>query len=153
MLSTPHPAAFAWAMTRSTQALRSWYMAFFTLPALPERLLPAGLEKSLVGSGLPVAHAERYAARLRDPASMAGALGWYRGLPASLRTPTPSVAVPTTYVWGRQDFALGRAAAERTRGHVVGPYRFVELDAGHWLPEARPDEVAAVVLDRVRSVA
>jgi len=55
---------------------------------------------------------------------------------------------PTTYVWGRHDFALGRTAAELTGGHVAGPYAFVELDAGHWLPETRPEEVASAVLAR-----
>ena len=63
------------------------------------------------------------------------------------------VAVPTTYVWGRRDPALGRVAAQATRDHVTGEYLFVELDAGHWLPELNPDEVAGAVLDRVRHVA
>jgi len=31
---------------------------------------------------------------------------------------------------------------------VASDYRFVELDAGHWLPETRPDDVAAAVLSR-----
>ena len=56
--------------------------------------------------------------------------------------------MPTTYVWGSRDPALGRAAAERTARWVVSDYRFVELDAGHWLPETRPQEVAAAVLSR-----
>lgn len=59
------------------------------------------------------------------------------------------VRVPTTYVWGRRDPALGRAAAERTRDHVSGDYLFVELDAGHWLPEMHPAAVAQAVVDRV----
>ena len=105
-----------------------------------------------MGSGLPAGRAAHYARRMREPGAATGALNWYRGMPASLRTPTPAVAVPTTYVWGRSDFALGRAAAERTRRHVVGPYRFVELDAGHWLPETCPEQVATVVLDQVRAV-
>jgi pimeloyl-ACP methyl ester carboxylesterase len=58
------------------------------------------------------------------------------------------VSVPTTYVWGRDDFALGRKAAETTQRYVTGPYRFEALDAGHWLPENVPDQVAAIILDR-----
>ncbi len=153
VLSTPHPAAMAWSFTHSSQGLRSWYMVFFQLPRLPERVVGAVLERSLVGSGLPTAAAQRYAQRMREPGALSAALGWYRGLSASARTPAPAIAVPATYVWGRTDPALGRAAAERTRQHVVGPYRFVELDAGHWLPETRPHEVATVVLDQVRAVA
>lgn len=149
VLSTPHPAALAWALTRSAQGLRSWYMGFFQLPWLPEQVVALTLEPSLVATGLPVEHARRYARRMREPGALRGALGWYRAVPVSALTPTPAVAVPTTYVWGRRDVALGRAAAERTRRHVVGPYRFVELDGGHWLPETRPEQVAAVVLDQV----
>ena len=60
------------------------------------------------------------------------------------------IGIPTTYVWGRHDPALGRAAADATARYVTGAeYRFVELNAGHWLPERRPAEVAAVVVDRV----
>ena len=58
--------------------------------------------------------------------------------------------MPTTYVWGRHDPALGRAAAHATAHQVSGDYLFVELDAGHWLPELHPDEVTGAVLDRVR---
>lgn len=150
VLSTPHPAAMTRAMTRSTQALRSWYMALFQLPVLPEVLVSHTLSRTLTRSGLPEEHAARYAARMQEPGALTGALNWYRGLPASLLSPIPDCPVPTTYVWGREDVALGRVAAEATGRHVTGPYRFVELAAGHWLPETRPREVAAVVLDRIR---
>ena len=63
------------------------------------------------------------------------------------------VAVPTTYVWGQHDPALGRAAAEDTAHHVSGTYLFVELDAGHWLPELLPAEVAGAILHRVEHAA
>jgi pimeloyl-ACP methyl ester carboxylesterase len=149
VLSTPHPAALTYALTRSTQALRSWYLGLFQLPVLPELLLSRTLHRTLTSSGLPEEPAEHYAARMRGPGALTGALNWYRGLPASMLNPVPDCPVPTSYVWGRQDFALGRVAAEATARHVGGPYRFVELDAGHWLPETRPREVASVVLDRV----
>ena len=63
------------------------------------------------------------------------------------------VDVPTTYAWGTRDLALGRRAAELTAEHVRGPYRFVELDAGHWLPETRAEELAGLVLERVGGTA
>jgi pimeloyl-ACP methyl ester carboxylesterase len=149
VLSTPHPATMTRALTRSAQSLRSWYVVLFQLPVLPERLLGRTLYRALTSSGLPEDRAERYSSRMREQGALTGALNWYRGLPASLLTPVPDCPVPTTYVWGREDFALGRVAAEATGRHVTAPYRFVELAAGHWLPETRPREVASVVLDRV----
>jgi pimeloyl-ACP methyl ester carboxylesterase len=158
VLSTPHPAALAHAMTRSTQPLRSWYTLAVQLPVLPELVLSRTLGASLRMSGLPAHLAQRYASRFSTPGSLHGPLAWYRA--AGRRPPWEvldavgaglgDVAVPTTYMWGRHDPALGRAAAEATRNHVSGDYLFVELDEGHWLPELVPDEVAGAVLDRVR---
>ena len=148
-LSTPHPAAMQWAFRHSRQALMSWYMAFFQLPRLPELAAGRSLTKSLRDSGLPEADVVAYAAAMAEPGALTGALNWYRGMPFGDARTAARVHVPTTYVWGRNDFALGRAAAEKTADYVDAPYRFVELDAGHWLPEREPDTIAAAILDRI----
>ncbi len=149
VLSTPHPRAWAESMVRSNQALRSWYMAFFQLPRLPELLLSSRLGKTLSDSGLPPEHVTRYCAAMADRAALTGAVNWYRGM--LLSGVTADVAVPTSYLWGASDFALGRVAAERTAAHVTGDYRFEALAAGHWLPETRPDQVANAIIHRARS--
>jgi pimeloyl-ACP methyl ester carboxylesterase len=151
VLSTPHPAALGWSLTHSSQGLKSWYMAFFQLPWVPERLVSRRMPAQLRATGLPGATVQRYATRLSDPSALAGALGWYRGMAASRADHIGRIDVPTTYAWGRHDFALGRAAAEATARFVRAAYVFVELEAGHWLPELNADEVAALVLDRVGS--
>jgi pimeloyl-ACP methyl ester carboxylesterase len=150
-LSTPHPTAFGWAATHGTQALRSWYMGLFQLRWLPERVLRRTLAGALKRSGMPDDDVAACLQRMADPHLLSGALAWYRALPYSLREPTPASRVPTTFIWGRNDFAFGRTAVEKTRELVAAPYRFVELDAGHWLPETRPVQVASVLLDRVRA--
>jgi len=66
-----------------------------------------------------------------------------------LRPSHHRVTVPTTYLWGRDDPALGREAAEAGGAHVASDYRFVELDAGHWIPETAPDAVVDAVRRRV----
>jgi pimeloyl-ACP methyl ester carboxylesterase len=170
VVSTPHPAAIGYATTHSTQALRSWYMALFQLPVVPELVVPPGLGYALRASGLPADRAEHYMARMREPGAFSAALGWYRALgrgfaralprvldPRALLSRTPAAPPPgghaqwegpTTYIWGRHDVALGRAAAERTGRFVRGDYRFIEVDAGHWLPETHPTEVADAILER-----
>src|SRR3954451_6799388 len=40
-LTTPHPRAFAKSMVTGSQGLRSWYMAMFQLPFLPELAITA----------------------------------------------------------------------------------------------------------------
>ncbi|GAB2674831.1 alpha/beta fold hydrolase [Thalassiella azotivora] len=150
VLSTPHPSALIEASVRSDQALRSWYMGLFQLPYLPERLLAGRVDGLLRRAGLPADDAQRYARRMAEPGALTAALGWYRAMPLSFRSAAHPVTVPTTYVWGAKDTALGRTAAERTALHVRAPYRFEVLDAGHWLPEKRPDDVAAAVVRQVR---
>ena len=147
VLSTPHPGALMRAVP-GKQALRSSYVALFQVPVLPELLVPRTLKSALRRSGLPEEAAERYVARLGDSGAIGPALNWYRALPWSARTPSGRSRVPTTYVWGRQDPALGPRAAQLTARYVAAPYRFVPLDAGHWLPETRPREVAELILER-----
>lgn len=149
VLSTPHPAAMIDAFRGSNQALKSWYMAVFQLPVLPELLARRTLAKTLRDSRLPEEHVEAYTAAMAEPGALTGALNWYRGMPFSMRVPVGRIRVPTTYIWGRHDFALGRFAAERTAAYVDGSYEFVDLKAGHWLPETEPDAVASAILDRV----
>jgi pimeloyl-ACP methyl ester carboxylesterase len=150
--SVPHPRALARSLVRSPQALRSAYIVAFQLPRVPEALLGPRLEDLLRRSGLPGNDAAHYAARMREPGALTGALNWYRALPLS-RLRTGPVAVPTSYAWGSRDGALGRRAAELTAEHVHGPYRFVELAAGHWLPETRPWELARLVVERATGAA
>ncbi|MFH5824790.1 alpha/beta fold hydrolase [Georgenia sp. AZ-5] len=153
VVSTPHPQAYARSLVRSGQALRSWYIGVFQLPRLPEAAVRPVLAGTLRRSGLPAADAARYAARMQEPGALTAAINWYRAIPlygARLR-PAGPVPVPTTYLWGARDPALGRAAARATADHVVGDYAFVESDGGHWLPETRPEEVAGAILARVRA--
>jgi len=151
VLSTPHTGALGEAIKSSNQGPRLWYMALFQVPGVSELLVRRRLRAILAGSGLPAEQVDRYCRAMAEPGALTGALSWYRGIPFSARPGVGRVRVPTTYVWGRHDFALGRVAAERTAEWVDAPYRFVELDAGHWLPETRPDEVAAAIVDRVHA--
>lgn len=154
VLSTPHPSALARSMVGSLQPLRSAYIAWIQVPLLPEIILSRTLAATLRASGLPDELAAKYAFRLGSREALHGPLAWYR---AAVRYPSMGllrgsdvIGVPTTYLWGRHDPALGRAAAEATGRYVTGAeYRFVEVDAGHWLPELCADQVAAAVIDRV----
>jgi pimeloyl-ACP methyl ester carboxylesterase len=150
VLSTPHPYALAQAMRESTQMLRSGYFAFFRLPRVPEAVMSAGnfiqMGTALRISGLQKSSWQRDRARLRRT-GLRGPLNWYRA--ASVPRRQRRVTVPTLYVWGRHDPFLGRHAAELTERFVKGPYRFVALDAGHWLPERNADELHDLLGDHL----
>jgi pimeloyl-ACP methyl ester carboxylesterase len=150
-LSVPHPAAFAAAMSHSTQALRSWYMLFFQLPVLPELIFDRAGERRFVArlraTGLDEESARRFAARA---GALTGPLNWYRALPFELRQRLGPVTTPTLFVWGDQSRFITREAAEDCARHVNGPYRFVVLPgASHWLPSASAPEVAPLLLEHL----
>ncbi len=153
VLSTPHPIAMNQALRSRDfdQVRRSWYMAAFQIPELPERLLGGRLESMLRRGGLPEADAARYAARLAEPGALAAAINWYRAVPLSSGV-AHRCPVPATLVWGRRDPFLGPLAARLTAHAVRSEYQLVELDAGHWLPERTPDESARAIIARVASV-
>lgn len=153
-VSVAHPRAFVQAMTRSTQALRSWYMFGVQLPGLPERAMLAQdgrlLRTLLMRSGLDEETSRRFMRRLGEPGALRAALDWYRALPLS--QPAGQVAVPTLYVWGDKDDFVSPTAAYDTGRHVTGPYRFEVLEgATHWVPEHEADRLVPLVLAHLRA--
>ncbi|MGI5170484.1 alpha/beta fold hydrolase [Spirillospora sp. CA-253888] len=151
-LSVPHPFAFLTAMFTSVQGLKSWYMYFFQLPWLPERLLLINPVRVLIRSGLTPEQARRDAARFPDPASLRTAINWYRAMPlVDPRAARRPVRRPTLFVWSDGDVAISRQAARRCARHVQGPYTFVTLrGVSHWIPDQAPDELAGLLVPHLR---
>ena len=153
VVSTPHPRALLKAL-RGRQLLKSWYMPVLQLPWVPEvtlRSRNAALTRRLLGrSGMSTLRQDEAATLLVEPGAATATLNWYRAM-RTRHAPGPGhVAVPTLYVWGDHDVALGRRAAEYTAEWVTGPYRFEILKgASHWIPDERPRELANMVLAQV----
>ncbi|WP_299569430.1 alpha/beta fold hydrolase [uncultured Williamsia sp.] len=154
-LSVPHPAAFLTALGTSSQALRSWYMAAFQMPVVPERTVRAvrsRLEASLRRSGLDDESLAVVRERVVGTDALTGGMNWYRAMPFGLGSATGDITVPTTFIWGARDAFLTRTGAIETAAHVLGKYRFAVVDdGGHWLPETHPTLVAELVADRIDS--
>lgn len=153
-LSTPHGRAMATSFVSSNQLLRSWYMAAFQLPALPERAIAADggkrMRAKLVESGLPDDQADESVELLTTGGAARTAINWYRAIPfAPKATATEKITVPTMYVYGDADFALGKRAADLTGRFVSGPYRYEVLRGiDHWIPE-HPDLVNPLLLEHL----
>ncbi|WP_010539750.1 alpha/beta fold hydrolase [Dietzia alimentaria] len=154
-VSVPHPSAFLKAMVTSDQLLRSWYIGFFQLPWLPEKVLTSAgrrPDRALAKMGMTRPMIERFRREMVADGAIPGGLGWYRALPFGLRGPhLRRVRVPTTFVWSDDDPALGRGGAELTAHYVDADYRFVEMPGvSHWIPEERPTELARAIIERAR---
>jgi pimeloyl-ACP methyl ester carboxylesterase len=63
-----------------------------------------------------------------------------------LSRPAGDIKVPTLYIWGERDQALGRTAALGTADFCKGPYRFEILQGkSHWLLEECPGEIVSLL--------
>jgi len=151
--SVPHPAAFVKSWVTSRQGLASWYMYFFQLPWLPERLLlgadrkGARAVKALQSGGQTREAAERDVQAMTDPGALTAALNWYRAM--FLSNPAQAVgkiSVPTMYVWSDDDVALTEKPARDTANYVNAEYRFEILHGAHWIPDEQPDKAADLLL-------
>lgn len=153
-LATPHPTAFARSMLTSTQLLHSWYFLLYQLPRLPEWTAASAFgrprfHETLLRSGLPAHKLDAYMAVLDEPGAMTAAVNWYRAVPFTSPKRQLPVSVPTLYVYGTRDFALGSKAADLTGHYVTGSYRYERVDATHWLPEEVPDIVTKLIIDHI----
>lgn len=160
-VSVPHPMAFARSLLRSSQAVRTCYMALFQVPWLPEVVLSAAFRaagsagdsalrrRAAAVSGLDDEQFERVRRDIVDSGALHYALNWYRAMPiVDRRRAAQRIAAPTTHVSSTRDIFIARKGAELTAGYVTGPYTHEILDATHWVPEERPAELAAVILAR-----
>ncbi len=152
-LSTPHPEAFFDAKANDEdQKSRSKYVTLFRMPGgVAEAELQANdyqrLRQAYQGKVRESAVGENLR-RLAEPGALTAALNWYRALDFERRT--GKIQVPTLYIWGSMDLALGETAALATANHVAALYRFEKLEGkSHWLLEEVPDAVSALVLEHL----
>jgi pimeloyl-ACP methyl ester carboxylesterase len=152
-VSTPNPLALNEVLARSeAQRARFGYILRFRQVGAAESALlgngGAGLAAMYGGYVAPERVAEDIAF-FSSPGVLTAALSWYRAMSANDADGLAPVTVPTSYIWGAEDPAFGREAAENTQDHVQAPYRFVPLEgASHWLPDEAADTVAEVIAGR-----
>jgi pimeloyl-ACP methyl ester carboxylesterase len=148
-VSVPHPAAHAAAMRDDPdQRERSGYIAVFRRPDAEDLLLADGARR-LRAMFAPV-DPEPFVRPLTAPGALTGPLNWYRAMSRADLDGLGPISVPTTYVWGTEDLAVSRVAAEGCAALVTADYRFVELPGvGHWVPELEPATVARAALARI----
>ena len=157
VMNVPHPTVFRRVLSTSwRQKARSWYIAFFQLPWLPEKALTArgarAVERAFTGMARnPDAFPPEVLAHYRENALVPGAatamINYYRANVRSLGQSgrVPPVQVPTLMIWGEQDTALGLELTEGYDG-LVNDFTLVRLpDASHWVQQDAPDAVNAAM--------
>jgi len=155
-LSIPHPASYGKAFREDPdQQEKSQYIHFFQEPGVAEAAFAANDWEMLKGiwTESPAAEREEYIAQFTEPGALTAALNWYRGSfgmnPDVAASGDEKVATPTLMIWGNRDQAVGRATTATQAEYMTGPFRFVELDAGHWLIQERFDDVSREIQEHL----
>lgn len=150
-LSVPHPTAFREAIaTDDDQRQRSAYIGLFRREGKAEHLLLEndGARLRALFDGCPPERVEAYVKPMQTPGALTAALNWYRAMD-SYTTSCPLISVPTSFIWGERDVAVGATAARACGRYVTGPYEFKSVDASHWVPDEMSERVTEVVLERL----
>ncbi len=162
VLNCPHLKRMARELRHNPrQMLRSWYMAFFQLPWLPEamfrarnfRALDRALQRNTVRKDVITNDDLRYFHEaFRNRYSISAAINYYRanfrsGFLAPARSKDwidRQIAAPTMLLWGEQDFALGKELTYRMETFFSGPFEIDYIpSAGHWVQQEEPEIVSA----------
>lgn len=155
ILNVPHPALFARSLRASPrQRLRSWYMGFFQLPWLPERLLgfdrargigDAFLRTACDRSRFPSDVVDLYRSCASEPGALTAMLNWYRAAPAGMRAQFklgfPPIDVPTLMLWGENDAALGKETTYGTHRYASDLRLHYLPGVSHWVQQEAPERV------------
>jgi pimeloyl-ACP methyl ester carboxylesterase len=156
ILNVPHHSVFRKKLRESgDQRRRSWYVAFFQIPWLPEAVISPmqarGLARTLQASSragtFTDADLAEYQRAWSQPGALTAMLNWYRAVaqrpPAHL--PTRRVTVPTLILWGKKDFALRPEMAQESVEYCDDG-RLVYFDeATHWIQHEETDRVNALI--------
>jgi pimeloyl-ACP methyl ester carboxylesterase len=159
ILNVPHPERMEHALrTSPRQVLHSWYMFFFQIPWLPERLMRLGgrrtLERAYADARPGAFTAEdlaRYEQALLGPGGLKGPIDYYRAAlrrtPSSNRALYRPIPAPVLVIWGEQDRFLGAGLADPDP-RLVPDVRVVRLpQASHWVQHDEPAEVNRLLLE------
>ena len=166
VLNAPHPAAFARELRSIRQLMRSWYVAFFQLPWIPEQLLSLGdfrllrqaLSRNVLRAG---AFSEEDWLRVRtaiaEPGALTAAVNYYRAAARRLLRhrgrpvgALPPVETPTLLLWGERDPFLGVGMTEQLDRWISSLSVLRLPHAGHWVHWDAPDTVTATMLAFIR---
>ena len=154
-LSVPHPKALQDAFRANDgQREMSEYLTFFrAAPDTAAKVLlrddAAGLRK-VYGEHVHARDVDAYVERFAADDAMEASLRWYAAMGLGSDATTPVCTVPTTFVWGSDDVAIGETAALACASYCTADYEYRPLAGrSHWLPDEDPDAVVDAILARV----
>ncbi|RJF78614.1 alpha/beta fold hydrolase [Rhodopseudomonas palustris] len=160
ILNAPHPDVFARVLADGwRQKRKSWYVAFFQLPWLPEWLMTRELGKPLArmfrqhSSKIPDEQIELYRRNAIQPGAATAMINYYRANARALGSSAGALTqltVPTLMIWGEDDLALDIALTKGNEKHVADFTLRTLPGVSHWVQQDAPDRVNELIAEWAR---
>ena len=152
-LSVPHSSAFGKAVKLDKeQKKKSRYIAFFLIPRLPEFILRINnfkIFRNLWHNSSPD-EIENYLSIFQRKDALTSSLNYYRAnIGKGKYERIGDIHVPTLFIWGKHDQAVGPFAAENNGKYIKSAYTFLRLDGGHWLIQTNYTEVENAIIEQL----
>ncbi|MBD2251838.1 alpha/beta fold hydrolase [Nostoc parmelioides] len=152
ILNLPHPAKFIQGLYTPQQLLRSWYIFFFQIPALPELLLqstdyqaiPNTIQTTAVNkNAFTPDDLNTYRNAAAKPDALTAMLNYYRNIfsHSFFNKSWGVLNVPTLLIWGENDTALGKELTYDTSTYVKDLQVKYIPACGHWVQQEKPELV------------
>ncbi len=166
VMAATHPGVFQKNVFRSYEQMqKSWYMFFFLLDNVPEKVLSRNNFESLkYVFDISIKRKDRFThgdvesyapSWSRERGGITGGLNYYRAnLNAELwesaddgtLPPLPKMKSPTLQIWAEEDVFLGKELTEGTGKFVDAPFSLhIIPNCGHWIQQEAPEEVNHIV--------
>jgi len=158
VMNAPHPAVMNKFLRRDLdQMRRSWYVGFFQIPWLPEKMMSAsnfremirGMKNTAKKNSFTDEAFEKYKEAWSQPDAMPSMLNWYRAIvqrppkmPEDMR-----VKVRTLMMWGMKDFALTHRMARPSMDYCDKGNLILFPESTHWVQHDAAAEVNHYLVD------
>ncbi len=163
VLNVPHPNEMSRAFKgfNLSQWKKSWYIFFFQLPFIPERIV--GTEKFFKGAfetmlmnqnAVSGEDIKKYVEAYSQPGAVKAAIAYYRAAFRSFLSPVkmPKVKAPLLMLWGEHDTALGKELTYRTKEYCENTCEILyDSTSGHFVQHDNPDWVNEKLLEFLSS--
>ncbi len=157
IMNVPHPKCAQREMKHWYQLKKSWYIFFFQLPWLPERMLGrngaegirnAFTKMAIDKSRFPDTDLQHYADAASRPGALRSMINYYRAL---LRTKDAGeigegmVDTPTLMIWGEEDAAIDIRCTNGTEKWVPDLELHRLPGVSHWVQQEAPEKINAIL--------
>lgn len=158
ILNVPHPRVMMDYLRRSPrQMLKSWYIGFFQIPGLAERLVSrddyAQAARALTASSRPgtftAADIAEYKQAWKNAGGMTGMINWYRAL-ARYRPDMPGdlrLHMPVRILWGKRDAFLSHEMAQASAAYCDRVEVTLLENATHWVQHEEAQAVSRALVE------